>query len=414
VLLAEVILPRLTEDDLMNIQHSEPTTPLRACMISDITARTLGPASQTSHLRACKRFAAWFGRSPETATPDDVKYFQQHLVEIGTSICTRNQTMTGVKFLFRVTMRRHDLVAEIFSLKEPVKVPLVLSKKEIKRILAMAPSQKARVMLSLAYGCGMRAGEVVRLKVGDIDGEQKIIRIVQSKGRKDRNVPRPERVLFPGYRGKHLSARQISRLFKQTALEARITKPVTLHTLRHSFATHLLERGVDIRVIQALLGHTKLTTTARYASVATGMIAAVDSPLDDLNGPKRPAWRATNTGHVSLTQLKVMSAIERCRTAALGGHVTRCADCAHEHIAYNSCRNRHCPKCQAGAAKAWLAAREAELLPVRYFHLVFTLPKQIADIAHQNKREIYNLLMRASADTVPLPAAHSGRPDQAA
>ena len=112
------------------------------------------------------------------------------------------------------------------------------------------------------------------------------------------------------------------------------------------------------------------------------------------------AWRATNAGHISLDQLKVMSAIERCRTAALGGHVARCEDCAHEHIAYNSCRNRHCPKCQSGAAKAWLAAREAELLPVRYFHLVFTLPKPIADIAHQNKREIYNLLMRVSADTV--------------
>ena len=111
-------------------------------------------------------------------------------------------------------------------------------------------------------------------------------------------------------------------------------------------------------------------------------------------------WRRANAGHISLTKLKVMSAIERCRTAALGGHVTRCTDCAHEHIAYNSCRNRHCPKCQAGAAKAWLAAREADLLPVRYFHLVFTLPKQIANIAHQNKREIYNLLMRASADTV--------------
>ncbi|PHR61115.1 MAG: IS91 family transposase [Robiginitomaculum sp.] len=112
------------------------------------------------------------------------------------------------------------------------------------------------------------------------------------------------------------------------------------------------------------------------------------------------AWRVANKGHVSLSQFKVMNAIERCRTAALGGHVARCADCAHEHIAYNSCRNRHCPKCQSGAAKTWLAAREAELLPVRYFHLVFTLPKPIADIAHQNKREVYNLLMRASADTV--------------
>ena len=116
-------------------------------------------------------------------------------------------------------------------------------------------------------------------------------------------------------------------------------------------------------------------------------------------------WRAANAGHISLNQFKVMSAIERCRTAALGGHIARCNDCAHEHIAYNSCRNRHCPKCQAGAAKAWLAAREAELLPVRYFHLVFTRPKPIADIAHQNKREIYNLLMRASADTVVKIAA---------
>jgi len=112
------------------------------------------------------------------------------------------------------------------------------------------------------------------------------------------------------------------------------------------------------------------------------------------------AWRAANAGHISLTQLKVMSAIVRCRTAVLGGHVARCEDCAHEHIAYNSCRNRHCPKCQSGAAKAWLAAREAELLPVRYFHLVFTLPKPITDIAYQNKRQVYNLLMRASADTV--------------
>ncbi|WP_246100878.1 tyrosine-type recombinase/integrase [Palleronia caenipelagi] len=193
-----------------------------------------------------------------------------------------------------------------------MKVPLVLSCNEVKRILLMAPSLKARVMLSLAYGCGMRAGEVVRLRVGDIDGEQKIIRIVQSKGRKDRNVmlpadllgllcdwwkerptgqdrgvPGPERVIFPGYTCKHLSPRRISRLFKQAAGAAGITKPVTLHTLRHSFATHLLERGVDIRVIQALLGHTKLTTTARYASVATGMIAAVGSPLDDLGKVKR-------------------------------------------------------------------------------------------------------------------------------
>ena len=117
------------------------------------------------------------------------------------------------------------------------------------------------------------------------------------------------------------------------------------------------------------------------------------------------AWRAANRGHVSLGQLKVMSAIERCRTAALGGHVLRCDDCAHTVIAYSSCRNRHCPKCQAAAAKAWLGEREAELLPVGYFHVVFTLPAVIADIAYQNKAEIYDLLFKASAETMLTIAA---------
>jgi len=113
-----------------------------------------------------------------------------------------------------------------------------------------------------------------------------------------------------------------------------------------------------------------------------------------------PAWRRANAGHISLGQLKVMRAIERCRTAALGGHVARCETCTHSHIAYNSCRDRHCPKCQAAVAKEWLAAREAELLPVPYFHVVFTLPSAIGDIAYQNKRVIYDLLMKASAETM--------------
>ena len=117
------------------------------------------------------------------------------------------------------------------------------------------------------------------------------------------------------------------------------------------------------------------------------------------------AWRNANRGHVSLDQMKVMSAIERCRTAALGGHLARCDDCQRTAIAYNSCRNRHCPKCQGAAARDWLAAREAELLPIGYFHVVFTLPAAIADIAYQNKREIYNLLFKASAETMQTIAA---------
>jgi len=297
----------------MNIQNHAPTKSLRQRMIDDMKSRDLGPASQTFHVRACKRFAAWLGRSPETATPDDVKDFQRHLIESGASICNRNRIMTGGKFLFRVTLRRHDLAAEVFHLREPKRVPLVLSQQEIKRLLVMAPTLRARTMLSLAYGCGMRASEVTRLRVGDIDSDQGIIRILQSKGKKDRNVmlpaeildllrawwkerpnrkdagvPKAERWLFPSRKGHGaVTARQFSRILEGAVAAAGIKKRVTLHTLRHSFATHLLERGTDVRVIQALLGHAKLTTTAGYTRVATGMIAAVDSPLDDLNKAKR-------------------------------------------------------------------------------------------------------------------------------
>jgi integrase/recombinase XerD len=182
----------------------------------------------------------------------------------------------------------------------------------------MATSLKARTMLSLAYGCGLRAGEVVRLRAGDIDSEQKIIRIVQSKGRKDRHVMLPAEVLkllrqwwkarptaydyggvapehrwlFPGRSNHHpLTTRQFSRLFKEAARAAGLRKTVSLHSLRHSFATHLLERGRDIRVIQALLGHEKLETTARYSRVAIGMIAKIESPLDGLSAPRRRRTR---------------------------------------------------------------------------------------------------------------------------
>ena len=230
------------------------------------------------------------------------------------SICNRNRIMTGLRFLFRVTLRRLDLAAEIYHIREPQKIPLVMSQDETRRLLAVASSLKARVLLSLGYGCGLRAGEVVRLKVKHIDSAQNIIRIEQSKGRKDRNVmlspetldllrqwwkarrgydattPLQERWLFPGRKpGKPMTTRQLNRLFHEAADAAGIKKGVTLHALRHSFATHLLERGTDIRFIQALLGHDKLDTTARYTRVATGMIAGIESPLDLLSQPrKRP------------------------------------------------------------------------------------------------------------------------------
>jgi len=169
-------------------------TPLRQRMIEDMSGRKLGRHSQRSHIYSCERFAAFLKRSPDTATADDVRRFQMHLVE-WTSIVNRNRIMTGVKFLFRVTLRRHDLAAEIYHLKEPQRLPLIMSPGEANRLLIMADKLKVQVMLALAYGCGLRSGEIVRLKAGDIDSAQNIIRIVQSKGRKDRHVMLPPEVL---------------------------------------------------------------------------------------------------------------------------------------------------------------------------------------------------------------------------
>jgi integrase/recombinase XerD len=287
-------------------------SPLRQRMIEDMNARKLCGGTQRGHIRSCKQFVAFLKRTPDTATAEDIRRFQLHLSETSVSVCTRNRIMTGLRFLFRVTLRRLDLAAAIYHLREPQKIPQVMSPDETRRLLAVATSLKARMLLSLSYGCGLRAGEVVRLKVKHIDRAQNIIRIEQSKGRKDRNVmlspetlnllrqwwkvrrgfdattPLQERWLFPGNRsGKPMTTRQLNRLFHEAADAAGIKKDVTLHALRHSFATHLLERGTDIRVIQALLGHDKLDTTARYTRVATGVIASIESPLDLLSQPRK-------------------------------------------------------------------------------------------------------------------------------
>jgi integrase/recombinase XerD len=162
---------------------TEAITPLRQRMIEDMSSRKLCVHTQRSHIYSCKRFAAFLKRSPDTATCEDLRRFQLHLAETGMSICNRNRIMTGVRFLFRVTLRRLDLAAEIYHLREAEKIPQVMSPDEMRRLLAVASSLKTRVLLSLGYGCGLRAGEIVRLKAKHIDSAQKIIRIEQSKGR---------------------------------------------------------------------------------------------------------------------------------------------------------------------------------------------------------------------------------------
>ena len=225
--------------------------------------------------------------------------------------------MTSVKFLLKVTMRRHDLAAEVYHVREPQTVTVVLASDEVARVLSHAPGLQARAMLTTAYGCGLRGGEVTRLKVADIDAARHIIRIIESKGKKDRNVMLPpevhvllrqwwrerptrhdaeraptERWIFPG-RGpdRPITRRQFLRYLKDAAAAAGNTKLVTLHTLRHSFATHMHEAGTDIRVIQVVLGHSSLATTARYTRVSTNIIANLESPIDRLPIQSAPEKR---------------------------------------------------------------------------------------------------------------------------
>ena len=280
-------------------------SPLRRRMLDDMRMRKLTPQTQALYLRGVERLAKYLGRSPDEADAEDLRRFQLHLVEQGVSSTTLNGTITALRFLFETTLSAPERMAKMSTVREPRKLPVVLSAEEVSRLLAAAPNLKARAALSVAYGAGLRAAEVVSLKVGDIDSERMVIRVEQGKGSKDRYAMLsptllallrhwyqearaagkmlPGGWLFPGLNPiDPLSKRQLNRLFHVAADAAGLNKRASLHTLRHSFATHLLEQKTDIRVIQVLLGHKKLETTALYSQVATKTLREVKSPLDEL------------------------------------------------------------------------------------------------------------------------------------
>ena len=272
-------------------------SPLRQRMIEDMAIRKFAPKTQHDYLQRVKNFTIHLGRSPDTASSEDVRRYQLHLTASGVGVPTVNQTVSTLRFFFKVTLGRPDLVERTAFVREPRKLPVVLSPDEVARLLDAAPGLKYKAALSVAYGAGLRVSEVVALKVSDIDSKRMIIRVEQGKGRKDRYVmlsphllellrawwktARPQGWLFPGRdRVQPMTTRQLNRACHAAANMAEISKPVSMHTLRHSFATHLLEQNIDIRVIQVLLGHAKLDTTALYARVATKTIQQVMSPLD--------------------------------------------------------------------------------------------------------------------------------------
>ena len=286
-----------------------PTTqtisPLRQRMIDDMRMRKLSPKTQSGYLRVVSQFSGWLGRSPDTASAEDLRSYQLFLVDRGISPISLNAAITGLKFFFESTLDRAELMRFMQTVHVPHKIPVVLSRDEVARLIGAAGNLKNQTALSIAYGAGLRVSEVAALKVGDIDSQRMTLRIEQGKGSKDRYAMlspvlleclrtwwRTARAegrmlnggwLFPGLNPVDpLSTRQLSRIIHAAADAAKIDKRISMHTLRHSFATHLLEQKVDIRVIQVLLGHKKLETTALYAQVATDILREVVSPLDIL------------------------------------------------------------------------------------------------------------------------------------
>jgi integrase/recombinase XerD len=293
----------------MTIHPLHPSSSaLRQRMIEDMSVRGFSEKTRHDYVRQVRAFAAFIGRSPDTATSEDLRRFQLHQTETGVQPPSVNSAVSALRFFFSVTLDRPDLSRRLTIVRQPRKLPSVLSVEEVALLLAAAPGPKYKAALGTAYGAGLRVSEIVALKVGDVDAERMLLRVEQGKGRKDRHamlspqllellrtwwrqgrrlgVMLPRGWLFPGQNPVNpLSTRQLNRAVHAAAQAAGIRTRVTPHTLRHSFATHLLEQDTDIRVIQVLLGHAKLDTTALYTRVATNTIRAVISPLDRLAPP---------------------------------------------------------------------------------------------------------------------------------
>jgi integrase/recombinase XerD len=277
----------------------KPISPLRRRMIEDMTIRGFGEKTQNDYIRHVKTFTIFLGRAPDQAQPADLRAYQLHQRESRVQPPTMNSTVAALRFFFTTTCDRPEMARHLRLVKQPQKLPMVLTPEEVLPLLEAAPGPKYKAALAVAYGAGLRVSEVANLKVSDIDSERMVLRIEQGKGKKDRNgmlsprllellrewwlVGQPTTWLFPGRDVlQPITTRQLHRVVRDTAAAVGIQKRVSPHTLRHSFATHLLEQGVDIRLIQVALGHSKLDTTARYAHVASKVLRDMVSPLDRL------------------------------------------------------------------------------------------------------------------------------------
>ena len=275
-------------------------SPLRRRMVEDMTIRNLSPATQQSYTHAVSKFSRYFGHSPDRLGLEDVRAYQVHLISKGVSWASLNQVVCALRFFYGVTLGCDSIPERIAYAREPRKLPAVLSADEVVRFLEAVSSLKARIALTTAYAAGLRVSEVTGLKAADIDSDRMVIRVACGKGGKERYVmlsgqllgilrsywrlAQPGRFLFPGRdKQRPIEPTVLHAACHSARVAAGIDKRVSVHVLRHSFATHLLESGVDIRIIQVLLGHENLSTTARYTRVSSQVIARTESPLDRLS-----------------------------------------------------------------------------------------------------------------------------------
>jgi site-specific recombinase XerD len=276
-------------------------TPLRQRFLDDLRRRNYSPRTLESYAAAVAAFARYFGCSPQHLNGEHVRQYQLRLIAQGASWSRFNQTVCALRFLYRFTLHRPGVVEMIPYARKPRVLPAVLSQAEVARLIGAAASLDDRfaVLLQLAYGCGLRLSEVTHLKVADIDSARRVLHVKGGKGAKDRLVPlsavllerlrdywrahRPADWLFPGARpGRPLSTGQVQRLCRQAVLSAGITKKASMHTLRHSYATHLLEAGCDLLTLQKLLGHNHVATTTLYTHLRQDHLQKAGSPLDTL------------------------------------------------------------------------------------------------------------------------------------
>ncbi|SJZ78649.1 Phage integrase, N-terminal SAM-like domain [Consotaella salsifontis] len=423
-----------------------PVSPLRQRLIDEMDLRRFPRETQRNYFRDIGRLATFLGRSPDTETADDLCWFQIVQQEAGLGVPTINAVVSALRFFFVHTIDRPDLARKLVRLHHPRQLPDVLSPDEVRRLLGATVCLKHLAALSVAYGAGLRVAEVAALKVADVDSTRMILRIEHGKGGRDRNAMLSADLLAllrqwwieghrqgvlhrdgccsparPGHgrsRPGSFTASWWTRLerrrFPKGSVPIRyaIPSPPTFWKTASTSASSRFCWGTPSSIRPRSTPRSPHACCEPWSAPSTGLPCSTAKDLHpaeamrasievaDIFRAAGPLYGAAKAGHLSLAELKIMSAVEHCRTAALGGHVEGCDNCAHLRVSYNSCRNRHCPRCQGAAARDWLAEREADLLPVGYFHVVFTLPSEIAALAFQNKAAIYSLLFRAAAETM--------------